>query len=255
MKRYFVLAILVIVGLLALSSISSAKWTKKADMPIALFMVSASDVNGKIYIIGTDVNRSLMTVLEYDPVTDKWMSKSDAIATGNFSLSTGSSSICAMNGKIYVFGGVSSDGKILSTVEEYDPATNTWTKKADMPTPRYVFSTSAVDGKIYAIGGMGGTNSINDVDVKILSTVEEYDPAADTWTKKADAPMARVMFSTSVVNGKIYTIGGMDSLLLLGASEERDLENVTTGTFVKGIVEEYDPKVDKWQELCSRPVL
>ncbi|MEK7400009.1 MAG: kelch repeat-containing protein [Candidatus Poribacteria bacterium] len=253
MKRYFVLAILVIVGLLALSSISSAKWTKKADMPIALFMVSASDVNGKIYIIGTDVNRSLMTVLEYDPVTDKWMSKSDAIATGNFSLSTGSSSICAMNGKIYVFGGVSSDGKILSTVEEYDPATNTWTKKADMPTPRYVFSTSAVDGKIYAIGGMGGTNSINDVDVKIHSTVEEYDPAADTWTKKADAPMARVMFSTSVVNGKIYTIGGMDSLLLLGASEERDLENVTTGTFVKGIVEEYDPKVDKWTRKADMP--
>ena len=251
MRRHIIgiLAILVLSGFLGFSSISLAeeKWTKKADMPIALDMVSVSDVNGKIYAIGTDVNRSLMTVLEYDPVTDEWMSKSNAITTGRFS------SACEMNGKIYVFGGISFDKKLLSTVLEYDPATDTWAKKADMPTPRYAFSTSAVDGKIYAIGGIGGniTNSINDV--KILSAVEEYDPAADIWTKKADAPMARVMFSTSVINGKIYAIGGMDSLLSLKALEDHDLHNVATGTFVKGIVEEYDPKADKWARKADMP--
>jgi len=239
----------VLSGFLGFSSISLAeeKWTKKADMPIALDMVSACDVNGKIYVIGTNVNRSLMKVLEYDPATDEWTSKSDAITTGRFS------SVCAMNGKIYAFGGVSFDGKILSTVEEYDPKTDTWTKKANMPTPRYDFSTSAVDGKIYAIGGIGGniTNSINDL--KILSAVEEYDPTADIWTKKADAPMARVMFSTSVINGKIYVIGGMDSLLSLLASDKQDIEKVATGTFVKGIVEEYDPKADKWTRKADMP--
>jgi N-acetylneuraminic acid mutarotase len=251
MRRHIIgiLAILVLSGFLGFSSISLAeeKWTKKADMPIALDMVSVSDVNGKIYAIGTDVNRSLMTVLEYDPVTDEWMSKSDAITTGRFS------SACEMNGKIYVFGGISFDKKLLSTVLEYDPATDTWAKKADMPTPRYALSTSAVDGKIYAIGGIGGniTNSINDV--KILSAVEEYDPATDIWTKKADAPMARVMFSTSVINGKIYAIGGMDSLLSLKALEDHDLHNVATGTFVKSIVEEYDPKADKWARKADMP--
>jgi len=53
-------------------------------------------------------------------------------------------------------------------VEEYDPAMDTWTRKADMPTARSALSTSAVNGKIYAIGGYvgGGTP---------LSTVEEYD--------------------------------------------------------------------------------
>jgi hypothetical protein len=30
----------------------------------------------------------------------------------------------------------------------------------------------------------------------------------DTWTKKADMPTARWSLSTSVVNGKIYAIGG-----------------------------------------------
>ncbi|MBI1923874.1 hypothetical protein HYR99_06450 [Candidatus Poribacteria bacterium] len=39
-----------------------------------------------------------------------------------------------------------------------------WTKKADMPTARNSLSTSVVDGKIYAIGGL-----------LPLGVVEEYD--------------------------------------------------------------------------------
>ena len=56
------------------------------------------------------------------------------------------------NGKIYAIGG-GLQGVGFSTVEEYDPATDTWTKKADMPTGRFALSTSVVNGKIYAIGG------------------------------------------------------------------------------------------------------
>jgi len=44
-------------------------------------------------------------------------------------------------------------GPGISTVEAYDPETDTWEKKADIPTPRWGLSTSVVDGKIYAIGG------------------------------------------------------------------------------------------------------
>ena len=39
------------------------------------------------------------------------------------------------------------------TVDEYDPAMGTWTRKADMPTSRNALATVAIDGKIYAIGG------------------------------------------------------------------------------------------------------
>ena len=73
----------------------------------------------------------------------------------------------------------------------------TWTQKADMPTARWHLSTSVVDGKIYAIGGVGS-----------FKKVEEYDPATDTWTEKADMPTRRIFIATSVVDGKIYAIGG-----------------------------------------------
>ena len=44
---------------------------------------------------------------------------------------------------------------------------DTWTERADMPTARFWSSTSAVYGKLYAIGGQ--------IDGRPLSMVEEYD--------------------------------------------------------------------------------
>jgi N-acetylneuraminic acid mutarotase len=50
-----------------------------------------------------------------------------------------------VNNKIYVIGGAKQGFVNLSIVEEYDPATDTWTKKADMPTTRYALAASALD--------------------------------------------------------------------------------------------------------------
>ena len=100
----------------------------------------------------------------------------------------------------------------------YDPVTDTWTKKADMPTSRGIFSASVGGGKIYAIGGMifGGST---------LLTVEEYNPVTDTWTKKTGMPTPRTA-ATAVVNGRIYAIGGVERFAgrVLSTVEEFDPE-------------------------------
>ena len=76
-----------------------------------------------------------------------------------------------LNGKIYAIGGARVwPGQAVSTVEEYDPATDTWTTKAPMPTARRSLSTSVVNGKIYAIGGKEATTGV------AVARVEEYDP-------------------------------------------------------------------------------
>jgi len=134
-----------------------------------------------------------------------------------------------VNGKIYAIGGAYTTNP--AAVEEYDPATDTWTRKANMPTARNGLSTSVIDGRIYVIGGatsFGGSG---------ISTVEEYDPATDTWRQKANMRTARVYLSTSVVNGKIYAIGG------------------TAGNWnpVLSTVEEYDPVTDTWAKKPDLP--
>jgi len=143
-----------------------------------------------------------------------------------------------VNGKIYIIGGYPSEGEPgatdLSTVEEYDPVTNTWTRKADMPTARcdFIGSSAVVDGKIYVIGGCTSEPSWI-----ALSTMEAYDPATDTWTRKADMPTRRWSLGTCAVNGKIYAIGG----------------SVSGGFSGLNVLEQYDPKTDTWTRKANMP--
>ena len=207
-------------------------WTTKAPMPTARQWLSTSAVNGKIYAFGgtpRTYDPVHSTVDEYDPATDTWTAKAP-MPTARNALSTS-----VVDGKIYVIGGgiretTRGAESTSSAVEVYDPATDTWTTKAPMPTARVFLATSVVNGKIYAFGGAtaaGGT---------ILSTVEEYDPATDTWTTKASMPTARATFSsTSAVNGIIYVIGG------------------ARGGSSLSIVEAYDPATDTWTEKASMP--
>jgi hypothetical protein len=117
----------------------------------------------------------------------------------------------------------------LATVEEYDPATNTWTRKADMPTPRFSLSTSVVDGRIYAIGGSTLAPGV--------SVVEVYDPATDTWTRMAPMPTPRRNLSTCVLAGQIYAMGGWEK----------------SNLYAYGIVERYDPITNTWTTETDMP--
>ena len=57
-----------------------------------------------------------------------------------------------VNGVIYCIGG--HDASVLmKKVEAYDPYTDSWTAKADMPTARTYVGAAAVGSVIYVIGG------------------------------------------------------------------------------------------------------
>ena len=46
-----------------------------------------------------------------------------------------------------------------NTNQEYDPAADMWTTRSSTGfTPRYLLAAAVVDGRIYTIGGTGGTN-------------------------------------------------------------------------------------------------
>jgi len=200
-------------------------WAKKADMPTARFFLTTNTVNKKIYAIGGwDANNKGTIVEEYDPAKDKWINRPDMPepnGRGEFASSE-------VNGKIYIIGGHDNRGDLpLSTVEEYDPVADKWTKKTDMPTARSHFSASAVNGKIYAIGGLPDLNGVP------LSTVEEYDPVIDKWTKKADMPVTMLGHCASTVNGKIYAIG------------------IAGWNSAPTMVYEYDPAIDKWTKKAD----
>ena len=135
----------------------------------------------------------------------------------------------ASNGRVYAIGGTDSGGT-LATVEEYDPATDTWMTRASMPTARASLGVAtASNGRVYAIGGSSGD---------IFATVEEYDPVTDTWRTRTSMPTARYALGIAVAsNGKIYAIGGAN------------------GPDYLATVEEYDPVTDTWRTRASMPTV
>ena len=205
-------------------------WMTRADMPTARQGLVAAAVDGIIYAIGGWDGDPMQTTVEaYDPATDKWTTKADMPTSRTLS------AIAVVDGQIYVFGG-EDNLMALSAVDAYDPATDTWTTKPDMPTARYFPAACVVDGRIYVFCGntkWGGPEGI-------VPTVEVYDPATDTWTQASDMPRARSHHAASVVDGKMYIIGGCD---WPEAPE----------AFMSPVVFVYNPATDTWTTAADFP--
>jgi N-acetylneuraminic acid mutarotase len=110
-----------------------------------------------------------------------------------------------------------------------------WTQKADMNNVRQGHSSGVIDGKIYVIGGVqynSGTVHFN-----AIKSMEIYDPDLGTWTAKADMNTGRVQFPSCVIDGKIWAIGG-------GQSVYWDPLNT---------IEVYDPDSNVWKPKTNMP--
>jgi N-acetylneuraminic acid mutarotase len=109
------------------------------------------------------------------------------------------------NNKLYAIGGEgvyagNEKPTYLNIVEEYDPQTNSWTRKKDMPISLSFTRTAVVGEKIYVLGGE--TN-----DYKYSATVYEFDPQEDTWTEKTHIPESFSLFgalNSVVIDSCIY---------------------------------------------------
>jgi N-acetylneuraminic acid mutarotase len=143
---------------------------------------------------------------------------SDNDAAGSLSWKTVASSPVArsegmgavVGGKLYTFGGYSdSKYRPLPTVEVYDPATNKWTQKKDMPQ-RLTHAGTTTDGTfIYMAGGYPGLP--NQPQTFSTTNVWKYDPANDSWTTIQALPSARGAGSLQYLNHTLYFFGGADS--------------------------------------------
>jgi len=109
-----------------------------------------------------------------------------------------------------------------------------WESLPGLPTPRFLGpQVSAVDDKIYVVGGMlrdGKTYTET-------GKVQVFNPSTGTWAESAPMPSARCNFAVTAANGKIFAIGG----------------NRVTNSEVLNIVEEYDPATDRWTRRADMP--
>lgn len=123
-------------------------------------------------------------------------------------------------------------------MDVYDPATDTWAAAKSMNHARAAPAVSVVDGKIYVMGGVGWPRVLNRPG-PFLSSVEVFDPKNNRWTEIAEMPTPKALHTASVIDGKIYVIGG-------------GFRGNGLPTYLS-TVEVYDPETDRWTEERDIP--
>lgn len=236
---------------------ATRSWTKKKPMPLPAHGVALAEAGGKIYLFGgfkkpaagTPAWEPIDNSWEYNPADDSWKPLKPLPSP------RGSASAASVNGKIYVMGGAAvqpgaknvpllpgpagTPSRSLDSVDEYDPATNSWRPRTTMPTPRNHFALAAVDGKFYALGGRTGS-AFADL-ASELQVVEQFDPATNQWgLERAKMSTIRDSMAAAVYDGHICLIGGSMTDARVSASFRT--------------AEAYDAAKDQWLVLPPVPI-
>jgi len=237
---------------------ASDKWTQKRGMPRSAHHAAIATANGKLYVIGGFVPpkdtqiptggawEPIADTWEYDPAADSWKSLAPVPTK------RGAAVAVEVAGKIYVIGGATTvagskdpyftffgPSLVLTTNEVFDPVTNKWESRRPMSVARNHAYASAVNGKIYVIGGRTGHAFI--LSATNTDVVEEYSPVSDMWSApKERMPTPRSGGAWGTDGRRIYVAGG----------------EVTTKELVGAFraVEAYEPATNSWISLPPMPM-
>ena len=179
-------------------------WTQKASLPAdSSTDATAMAINGKGYLgLGSNVHSPTGAALkdwwQYDPVADLWTRKSNFPGGARYNVAG-----FAVDGKGYVCSG---EKEVKNTISypndlwQYDPVSDSWIQKANMPGPGMVAiglngTVDGVDVGFVVVGGPGGCL--------------EYNPAKDVWGRLPDMPGGlRGIFAAFVINRSLCIGGG-----------------------------------------------
>jgi N-acetylneuraminic acid mutarotase len=142
----------------------------------------------------------------------------------------------------------------------------TWTTLAPMNEPRQELAAAEMEGKIYAVGGLGGPGNANEI----------YDIATNTWTLGADLPVTTDHAWAVAYGDRVFVGGGTSNRVFSYDPASDSWTEVSSSAFVHGgtpaaavlggriiiaggagggmvgnEVESYDPAVDEWTTLAS----
>ncbi|HXI11820.1 MAG TPA: kelch repeat-containing protein [Thermoanaerobaculia bacterium] len=110
--------------------------------------------------------------------------------------------VATAGGKIYLIGGIG-NGRVLTSVEQYDPVTNQWRFVSPIPQPLHHSAAVAIGESIYLIGGYR-TLAFDPTDA-----VYRYDIGSDRWQSVARLPSPRGAHAAAAIEGKVYVVGGV----------------------------------------------
>jgi len=174
-------------------------WETKASMLNARFPETCVVINGKIYVISgsTVYPESVSFTAVYDEDTDSWTSRAPMPVV---KIGAG----VVFDDKIYFVGGSYEDSVYVTLLQIYDTLTDTWSAGARPP------AEGVSIGSAFVTSGEMAPIRIYVVE----DPLRIYDPKEDVWTLGPSKPINRGFMGVTVLNDKIYAIGGLTSVFL-----------------------------------------
>jgi N-acetylneuraminic acid mutarotase len=197
--------------------ISSNTWTQQPNFPGPERYGAVSFVlNNKGYVAtgGNDFGY-LDDLWQYDPLTATWIQKTGLPAGSAqhenqrreaYSFVIGNKAYLG-GGDGFVFGPNSTSNIAFYDLWEYNPFTDSWTQKSDIPDfiGRDMSIAVALNNKGYVGLGCNVQQTIN------RQSFWEYSPVSDTWTAKANFPSNfTVDAGAFALDSNLYLVGGVN---------------------------------------------
>jgi N-acetylneuraminic acid mutarotase len=176
--------------------IASGTYTRLPSLPVARMAGGLAYVSGRLYYLGgNDLTRTHdsgdVWMLDVAAGATSWVSRAPMPDPRNH-LGWG-----VIDGKVYAVGGQHLDQSWTAQgeLDRYDPATDSWTTLAPLPTARghLMDSTFVLDGHLVAAGGW--------TTGQVSSAVEAYDTASNSWAEWTPLPEARTSTTVKALSG------------------------------------------------------
>jgi N-acetylneuraminic acid mutarotase len=142
--------------------------------------------------------------------------------------------VWAANRLVYAIGGSNTAGSVLTTVQAYNPSTNSWTNRAPLPAARQTGNGAVtINNIMYLAGGHDATN-------KATRTLFAYNATTNVWSTKAQMPAFGSCGGSAVLGGKLYVFSGCT-------------RTATGPQTAAGLLHRYDPVTNTWATLRAAP--
>jgi len=220
---------------------TSDSWRARADFPTGIFyaastsITTASTLRTTVYVIGgqhsitTGPGSITDAVKAYDVSANRWRTKARYPVPVR-----GPDGAAEIDGKIYVPGGFtrvwdpqrgSWRMTVLSSLYVYNPATDQWTTKRDMPITTAVGVSAAYKGRLYVATGCYDRNVCGDASEGAVGALWRYTPETDRWVLLSRTPHDPSYGGGGFIGGRLYLVDDLGST---------DVYDVATNTWSTG---------------------
>ena len=210
LKSHWVTQALVLLGLVGITGSATAQnWNTQSNMKVARVEATTVDYRNDIYVFngfkpGIKIANS---VEKYDSATKQW-----SIIAGTSTLNDSAvthNGVVRVGADVWIIGGRVGNhpGRVTDNVWIFNLNNNKWRRGPNLPTPVAAGGAALVNNKIHWIGGID-TNAACDVNTHFVYNLDSPAAGWKNITASAGMPSPRNHFSTAVVDGIIYTMGG-----------------------------------------------